>query len=105
MAAAAVEAAAAEAREILKTTKYHGQSFQRLIVFHEILKTAPRRSHAIHFRFGSKSGSCRWRSPPCQLVVQGYPYYIRSDFKVGFFFNKFMEKAGQQWKSYFKPLR
>ena len=22
---------------------------------------------------------------PCQLVVQRYPYYIRSDFKVGFF--------------------
>ena len=30
---------------------------------------------------------------PCQLVVQRYPYYVRSDFKVGFFFNKFMEKA------------
>ena len=55
MAAAAV--AAAEAREILKPTKYHGKSFQSLIVFHEILKTAPRRSHAIHFRYGSKSGS------------------------------------------------
>ena len=61
--------AAAEAREILKPTKYHGKSFQSLIVFHEILKTAPRRSHAIHFRYGSKSGSCRCRLPPCDRAV------------------------------------
>ena len=60
---AATAAAAAEAREILKPTKYHGKSFQSLIVFHEILKTAPRRSHAIHFRYGSKSGSYCYSVP------------------------------------------
>ena len=63
MAAAVAAAAAAEAREILKPTKYHGKSFQSLIVFHEILKTAPRRSHAIHFRYGSKSGSYCYSVP------------------------------------------
>ena len=95
MAAAAVEAAAAEAREILKPTKYHGKSFQSLIVFHEILKTAPRRSHAIHFRYGTEQKwflLCSRRLNYAVCSSTNLPYYIRSDFKVGFFFQQVYEK-------------
>ena len=73
----AAAAAAAEAREILKPTKYHGKSFQSLIVFHEILKTAPRRSHAIHFRYGSKSGSyCCFRVAGMSKHLVGQAYVL-----------------------------